>query len=122
MDLVYGMFARDGEGEGKCGDGGAGVGEEVAVSGVEGDVVFVTEVDADAGALVAWCSGGDSAVGVDGRGDSGVRGAQNPPMIFDGAHADHVEVLPGCAGVAVPAIVGDVDEDVCAENWILADF
>ncbi len=33
-------------------------------------------------------------------------------MIFDGTHADHVEVLPCGAGIAVPAVIGDVDEDV----------
>ena len=92
------------------------------MSGVEGEVVLVAEVDADAGALVARCGGGDSAVGIDGGGDSGVGGAKDPAVIFDGAHADHVEVLPCGAGVAVPAVVGDVDEDVGALLGELADL
>ena len=107
------------EGEGEGCDEGAGVGEEIAVAGVEGEVVLVAEVDADAGSLVARGGGGDSAVGIDGGGDSGVGGAKDPAVIFDGAHANHVEVLPGGAGVAVPAVVGDVDQDIGAflANW-----
>ena len=114
-----------------CCDQRAGVGEEIAVAGVEGKVVLVGEVDADAGSLVARCCGRDSAVGIDGRCDSGVGGAKDPAVIFDGAHAHHVQVLPGSAGVAVPSVVGDVDEDVgpclsevadlVAEDGLVAD-
>ena len=82
------------------------------MGGVEGKVVLVGEVHADAGSLVARSGGGDSAVRIDGRSHSCVGGAKNPAVVFDGAHTDHVEVLPGGAGVAVPAVVGDVDEDV----------
>ncbi len=110
------------EGERECGDEGAGVGEEIAVRGVEGEVVLVGEADADAGADVARCGGGDATVGIDGCGDSGVGGTQNPAVIFDGAHADHVEVLPGGAGVAVPAVVGDVDQDFGSLLGELADL
>ena len=47
---------------------------------------------------------------------------ENPATIFDGAHADHVEVLPWSAGVAVPGVVADVDEDFGAELGEVADF
>jgi hypothetical protein len=57
----------------------------------------------------------DAAVGVDDGGDAVVGVAQDPAAVLDGAHADHVEVLPGGAGVAVPAVVADVDEDFGAE-------
>ena len=100
----------------------AGVGEEIAVCGVEGEIVLVAEVDADAGSHVARSGGGDPAVGIDGCSDSGVGGTKNPAVIFDGAHADHVEVLPGGAGVAVPAVVGDVDQDIGALLGELADL
>src|SRR5665213_2317306 len=63
---------------------------------------------------MAGSGGCHSAIGIDDGSDAGVGGAKDPAVVFDGAHADHVEVLPGSAGVAVPAIVGDVDEDVCA--------
>src|SRR5207302_6913614 len=66
--------------------------------------------------------GGDSAVGIDGRGNSCVGGAENPAVIFDGAHANHVEVLPCGAGVAVPAVIGDVDQDIGALLGEMADF
>src|SRR5580704_18711510 len=80
--------------QGKCdgGDQRTGVGEEIAVCGVEGEVVLVGEVHADAGSLVTRCGGGDSTVGVDRCSDSRVGGTKNPAMILDGAHADHVEV------------------------------
>src|SRR6185437_14655763 len=47
---------------------------------------------------------------------------KNPAMVFDGAHADHVEVLPGRAGVAVPAVVGDVDENFGSLLGVLANL
>ena len=55
-------------------------------------------------------------------GDAGVGVAEHPAAIFDGAHAGHVEVLPGRAGVAVPAVVADVDQDLGAVEGELADF
>ena len=109
--LVYGKFGSKAQCEGNCSDESTGVGEEIAVRGVEGEVVLVAEADPDAGADVARSGGDDSTVGCDGGGDSGVGGAEDPAVIFDGAHADHVEVLPRGAGVAVPAVVGDVNED-----------
>ena len=42
--------------------------------------------------------------------------------VLDGAHAGHVEVLPRSAGVAVPAVVGEVDEDLCTVAGEVADF
>src|SRR5882757_8778354 len=108
--------------EGEGGEEGAGVGEEIAVRCVKGKVVFVAEVHADAGSLVARGGGGDSAIGIDGRGDSCVGGTKDPAVIFDGTHANHVQVLPGGAGVAVPAVVGDVDQDIGSLLRELADF
>ncbi len=64
----------------------------------------------------------DAAVGIDGRGDAVVGVAQNPAAVFDGPHARHVQVLPGRAGVAVPAVVADVDEHLGAEPRELADL
>src|SRR5580700_8738136 len=103
MVLVYGNSAPEGEEQSERGDGGTEIGEEIAIASVEGEVVLVAEVDADAGALVARRGGGDSAEGIDGCGDAGVCGAQDPAVIFDGSHTNHVEVLPTSAGVAVPA-------------------
>src|SRR5437588_12230648 len=71
---------------------------------------------------MSWCGGGDSAVGIDRRGDSCVGGAKDPAVIFDGAHANHVQVLPGGAGVPVPAVIGDVDQDVRSPLGELADL
>ena len=64
----------------------------------------------------------DAAIGIDDGGDAVVGVAQKPAAVFDGAHAGHVQVLPGRAGVAVPAIVADVDEDLGAELREVADF
>src|SRR5258705_10940445 len=108
--------------EGEGGEEGAGVGEEIAVRCVKGKVVFGAEVDADAGSLVSGGGGGDSAIGIDGRGDSCVGGTKDPAVIFDGTHANHVQVLPGGAGVAVPAVVGDVDQDIGSLLGEMADL
>ena len=43
-------------------------------------------------------------------------------MALDGAHADHVQVLPCGAGVAVPAVVGDIDEHIGSLLGEMADF
>src|SRR5437868_3884269 len=43
-------------------------------------------------------------------------------MIFDGAHTNHIQVLPGGARVTVPAIVGDVDQDIRAFPGETADL
>ena len=43
-------------------------------------------------------------------------------MVLDGAHADHVEVLPGGSGIAIPAVVGDVDEDFGSILYEAPDF
>src|ERR1700735_5241817 len=131
MSVVDGNLALEAEDEAKCCDQGAGVGEEIAVRGVEGEVALVGEVDADTGALVGRRGGSDSSVGVDGSGNASVGGAQNPAMVFDGSHTNHVEMLPGSAGVTVPAVVRDVDEnvgsllcevtDLVAEDGLVAD-
>ena len=84
-------------------------------------IVFVAEVNADAGSLVAGGGGGDSAERIDRRSDPCVSGTKNPAVIFNGTHTNHIEVLPGGAGVAVPAIVGDVDQDIGSLLRELAD-
>ena len=61
-----------------------------------------------------------AAIGIDDRGDAVVGVAQNPAAVFDGPHARHVQVLPGRAGVAVPAVVADVDQHLGAQLRELA--
>ena len=117
-----GLAAEIAEGQGQGGDGGAEVGEEVAVGGVEGDVALVAEGDVEAGAAMARSGHGDVAAWVDGGGDAGVGGAQDPAMVFDGAHAHHIQVLPGCAGVSIPAVVGNIDENVRAQIFELTNL
>src|SRR5579871_1719700 len=31
-------------------------------------------------------------------------------MVFDSTHPHHIKVLPGCARVAIPSIIGDIDQ------------
>ncbi len=57
----------------------------------------------------------DAAVGIDDSSDAVIGAAEKPAAVLDGAHAGYVEVLPGGAGVAVPAVVADVDEDFGTE-------
>src|ERR1700744_492477 len=77
---------------------------------------------AQTGSQMPRQGGGDSAKGVDGCGDTRVGCAENPAVVFDGTHANHVEVLPCGAGVAVPAVVGDVDEYVGTLLGEMADL
>ena len=64
----------------------------------------------------------DSAIRIDGGGEAGVGIAQQPAIVFDGTHAGLVQVLGPCAGVAVPAVVGNIDEDLGAVGGKLTDF
>ena len=43
-------------------------------------------------------------------------------MVLDRAHAHHVQVLPRGTGVAVPAVVREVHQDVGATEGELANF
>src|ERR1035437_6942488 len=90
--------------------------EDVAVRGVEGDVVAEAVSGGQCIGLVAGNALAHAAVGVDGRGDAVVGVAENPAAVFDGTHARHIQVLPRGAGVAVPSVIADVDEDLCAET------
>ena len=59
-------------------------------------------------------AGGQPSVGIDDGGDAGVGVAQQPAAILDRAHARHIERLPGRAGIAVPAVIRDVDQHLGA--------
>ena len=90
--------------------------------GVEGDVVAEAVLGGECVLLMAGNALADAAIGVDCRGDAVVGVAKNPAAIFDGTHARHVEMLPGRAGIAVPGVVADVDENFGAELGEVADF
>lgn len=82
------------------------------MSGIEGDLVLVAKTSVKSGADVARRGGGNSTIRVDDCGDAGVGRTKHPSVIFNGAHTDHVEVLPGSASVTIPAVVRDIDEHV----------
>src|ERR1700733_11387650 len=46
--------------------------------------------------------------------DPGIRGAQNPAIIFDCPHPRLVQVLRVCAAIAVPAIVRNIYKNLSA--------
>ena len=56
------------------------------------------------------------------RGDTGIGIAEQPASGFDGTHASLVDVLGVGAAVAVPGVVGDVDQNLGAVGGKLADF
>src|SRR5579864_8367746 len=72
--------------------------------------------------LFAWDAGGGASPGIDGGGDSGVGGAENPAIVFDGTHASLIEVLRISATIAIPAIVGDIHENLRSVIGELANF
>src|SRR5665213_3591936 len=39
---------------------------------------------------------------------------QYPAIVFNGAHPGHIQVLPGSAGIAIPAIIGNINQNVRA--------
>src|SRR5437588_6382823 len=43
-------------------------------------------------------------------------------MVLHGPHARHLQVLPGRAGLAIPEIIGDIDEHLSAVGGELAYF
>src|SRR6185369_9874055 len=59
---------------------------------------------------------------IDDRGDAIVGVAQNPAPVLDGPHARHIQVLPGRAGISIPAIVADVDEHLGAKLSEMANL
>src|SRR5580698_1175394 len=90
-------------------------GKDVTVGGVESDVAAEAELGGQRVDGVAGNALADAAEGIDNRGDAVVGVAQQPAPVLDGAHAGHVQVLPGRAGVAIPAVVAQVHKDVGAE-------
>src|SRR3984885_5869053 len=86
------------------------VGEQIAVHGVEGQVAAIPEPGSQRGERVTRHTRHKPPVGVDDGRDAGVGITQQPAAIFDRTHARHVERLPRRAGVAVPAVVRDVDQ------------
>src|SRR5579883_3495993 len=97
-------------------------GEPIAVFRIEGRYAGEGVRSGECGASFARQAGHHAAVGVDGGGEAGVGVAQQPPAVLDGAHAGLVQMLRPGSGIAVPAIVGDVDEDLRALCRQLADF
>src|SRR5580704_5332263 len=96
--------------------------EPVAVTSVERGVLFQRVAALQRRALVAWNLVHDAAVRIDDSGDAAVGVAQQPTVIFDGAHASHVEVLPRCTALAIPSVVGDVHEKLSAIGGQVADL
>src|ERR1035437_5420831 len=90
--------------------------------GVEGDVIAESILSRQGVRLVAWNALAHATVGVDSCRDAVVGVAKNPAAILNGAHARHVQVLPGSAGVSVPGVVADVDQHLGAEAGELADL
>src|SRR5579875_464146 len=59
---------------------------------------------------------------VNGRCDPIVCVAQDPPMIFNRAHSRHIQVLPWSAGIPIPAVVRDIDKNLCSIHGKLTHF
>src|SRR5260221_14586707 len=78
--------------------------------GIKGKVVLIGETNPDAGADMARRSRNHSAERADGGGHTRIRSAQHPPMVLNGPHPHHVQVLPGRAGIAIPPVIGDIDQ------------
>jgi hypothetical protein len=76
---------------------------------IEGHIVAETIRGRQRIGLVARDRLADAAIWINRSGGAVVGVTQNPAAIFDRAHPRHIQMLPGSAGVAVPAVVTDVD-------------
>src|ERR1035438_4862906 len=88
----------------------AEVRKHIAVPRIESEVRLVSVASHQRSQRMPRSRQGHAAPRIDGGGDAIVGVPQYPSVIFDGSHARHIEVLPRSAGVAVPAVVGDVDQ------------
>src|SRR5579859_1059841 len=75
-----------------------------------------------AGALLARGLRHNASVRINAGGNAGIGVAQDPAIIFNSPHSRHVQVLAGSAMLAVPSVVGDVDEHLRAIDRELPDF
>ena len=64
----------------------------------------------------------DAAVRVDGDGEAVVGSTHDPAAVLDGAHADHAQMLLGGSGTAEPAVIRNVEEELCATGGETAHF
>ena len=92
------------------------------MTGVEGGYVRQGIRGGQGGAYLARHAGDDAAIGIDGSGDTGIGIAEQPASGFDGTHASLGDVLGVGAAVAVPGVVGEVDQNLGAAGGKLADF
>src|SRR5580698_10346676 len=63
-----------------------------------------------------------SAVWINRGSDPIIGVAQNPAAVLDSPHPGHIQVLPGRAGIAVPAIVADIHQHFSAIARKLANL
>src|SRR5438105_11945711 len=50
------------------------------------------------------------SIRVNGSRNAAVGGAQHPPVVLDGAHTGHIQVLARSSAFAVPTVIGDVHQ------------
>src|SRR6185312_9967268 len=60
----------------------------------------------------AWHGLFDPSVGIDGRSDARISGAQKPARIFDCPHPRLLQMLRVSAAVAIPAVVRDIHKNL----------
>src|ERR1700761_4814107 len=130
-DLVAPQAKPDRDGNYPQGDYPTQVSKQIAVHCVEGLIGTVAVSGGQRSERVALHAGSEPAVRIDDRGDPGVGIAKQPAAIFNGAHSRYVERLPGRTRVAIPAIIGNIDQHFrsvfreqayfVAENFLVAD-
>src|SRR6516162_8086007 len=86
--------------------------EPVAVPSVERGALKRRIRSLQRRALLARGFRHNAPVGVNYGGDPGVGGAQKPAVVFDCAHARHVEMLPRRSGVSEPSVIRDVHKHI----------
>ena len=107
------------------------ISEQIAVASVERKVIFIAIPHNQRRVHVPGCAVRYPPLRVDRRSNAIVRIQQNPPVILNRSHARHIKVLPRRAGVSIPSIVRNIDEDISPlkrewanltrENRLIAD-
>ena len=79
---------------------------------VEGSLVHQPIRSLQSQPLIARQRSHHPSIRIDRRGDARVGVPQQPAMVLHRSHPGLIQMLPTCAGVPIPSIVRDVDEDL----------
>src|SRR6185437_6596920 len=127
MNLVYlcGPYTartqKAGE-DSRCSEDSANPGDPVTVARIEGCSVDEIKPCQQGSADMPRHLVNNAAVRINRRGHACICGAQDPAIVLDGTHPNHIQVFPRSAGISVPSIVAQVHKNLCPVRYKLTNF